>query len=825
MLNRLIYRFVITITVFTVGLAEVAYGQSVLFQETSNFMKYWKLRGRLIGDPDNRDIMHDQMHTSVHSGFMIVGDSQGMSIPAQTRQLMQGGIIDFYGGDCDNIPKSWLEAHDQRDGNPRKGIMKWGDTPIEMGHYLIALAFEWELLRRSGQSTYETEKELYYLLMALYRIDVKGEEKYGIAGSYNGFFYRDDIPYDFVEKHFSKNFDLGISAWECTAKDNQPHAECPALYSLNSVINTYPRMGAESYDQLIGVILGLAVVDKIIPTWVTFNGQNLRGITSSLADKMIDHANAWIAWVLTNPKNAFPVCRGAFAGALFSYPISVAGREITGDNTKFRDMYSQIVGRTFWGLIKRGYALNNWKNLYFGIPGGVAQLLGYSPTTLISLNQDNEHDTHKMFLQLCVASRTAGLVMPLVAYIDPEGKKLISAVSNDNHLELYDLLGSILIGYKPKTDHIWWRGNFSMLGCGCNCVQTVLDPSFKDCIHLSKTPSGGDLNGNPWTTHNRWEWFIKKYDTTKEVYEFAGIDYMEAYNAYRYKFFSGGYSQRLRYRFDAGAPLPSLCGPSWVGTFNNPIGMKAVFEIESRAKVYAAANHPSGQNGNLHFVVGSRIDLEPGFEVQDGARFDGRLGIYDCYPNYWSGYWGSYPCQATLAKGTADSIGQFTFYDPDTTVTIYNDEYNSTPDTIEYIDTTYITIDTVGDSIIIRLRECYDVTPDNEIVNICDSSGNKSGRLLSWHRVMSTFNHLSLYPNPARDAAYIEYYLYDPHIVSVTLFNTMGQDISYAIDKYDKDQSPGNYKIRINTLGLPPGVYYCRIRMSDQETVKKLNVY
>ncbi|MBZ0098277.1 MAG: T9SS type A sorting domain-containing protein, partial [Taibaiella sp.] len=537
---------------------------------------------------------------------------------------------------------------------------------------------------------------------------------------------------------------------------------------------------------------------------------------------LIGHAASTMGWVLTNPKNGIPVCRGAFAGLIFAYPLSAAGREITGNNGDFRDMYSQTAGRAIWSVVKRAYAVSNWSNLYFGIPGGIAQILGASPTTLYSFGNDN----NKMFLQLAVASRTAGVVSPLLGYIDPEGKKLISAISNDNHAELYDLLGSILIGYKPKTDHIWWRGNFSMLDCGCNCVQTVLDPSIKDCIHVSKTPSGGDLNGNPWTTHNRWEWFTRDYDPNKdEVYEFAGIDYMEAYNAYRYKFFSGGYSQRLRYRFDAGAPLPSLCGPSWVGTFNNPIGMKAVFEIESRAKVYAAANHPSGQNGNLHFVVGSRIDLEPGFEVQDGARFDGRLGIYDCYPNYWSGYWGSYPCQATLAKGTADTIGQFTFYDPDTTVTIYNDEYNSTPDTIEYIDTTYITIDTVGDSIIIRLRECYDITPDNEIVNICDSSGNKSGRLLSWHRVTSTFNHLSLYPNPARDAAYIEYYLYDPHIVSVTLFNTMGQDISYAIDKYDKDQSPGNYKIRINTLGLPPGVYYCRIRMSDQETVKKLNVY
>jgi hypothetical protein len=41
-----------------------------------NEMVYWKLRGRFTGDDNNKD---------VYNGFMIIGDGEGKSIPADKR--------------------------------------------------------------------------------------------------------------------------------------------------------------------------------------------------------------------------------------------------------------------------------------------------------------------------------------------------------------------------------------------------------------------------------------------------------------------------------------------------------------------------------------------------------------------------------------------------------------------------------------------------------------------------------------------------------------------------------------------------------------------
>ena len=57
-----------------------ASAQTPLYQYSYNFAKYemfyWKIRGRLIGDDNNKD---------VYNGFMTVGSGAGMSIPSEKR--------------------------------------------------------------------------------------------------------------------------------------------------------------------------------------------------------------------------------------------------------------------------------------------------------------------------------------------------------------------------------------------------------------------------------------------------------------------------------------------------------------------------------------------------------------------------------------------------------------------------------------------------------------------------------------------------------------------------------------------------------------------
>ena len=56
-----------------------------LLQEVSNEMKYWKLRGRLIGDENNRD---------VYNGFGRVGEGVGMSLLISRKALQKIDILE-----------------------------------------------------------------------------------------------------------------------------------------------------------------------------------------------------------------------------------------------------------------------------------------------------------------------------------------------------------------------------------------------------------------------------------------------------------------------------------------------------------------------------------------------------------------------------------------------------------------------------------------------------------------------------------------------------------------------------------------------------------
>lgn len=58
----------------------MSYAQA-LTEMAANEMKYWKLRGRFLGDQNNRD---------VYNGFVRIGTGTGMSIPAEIRGPIYG---------------------------------------------------------------------------------------------------------------------------------------------------------------------------------------------------------------------------------------------------------------------------------------------------------------------------------------------------------------------------------------------------------------------------------------------------------------------------------------------------------------------------------------------------------------------------------------------------------------------------------------------------------------------------------------------------------------------------------------------------------------
>jgi len=108
---------------------------------------------------------------------------------------------------------------------------------------------------------------------------------------------------------------------------------------------------------------------------------------------------------------------------------------------------------------------------------------------------------------------------------------------------------------------------------------------------------------------------------------------------------------------------------------------------------------------------------------------------------------------------------------------------------------------------------------------------NLLGRVLEWFgtpisRVKSdeednalTFRLSQNYPNPFNIETVIEYSIWKPNKVSLTIFNLSGQKVATLVDEY---QTANNYKIIWNAQGLPSSIYFCRIETENFSKTLKM---
>jgi hypothetical protein len=78
------------------------------------------------------------------------------------------------------------------------------------------------------------------------------------------------------------------------------------------------------------------------------------------------------------------------------------------------------------------------------------------------------------------------------------------------------------------------------------------------------------------------------------------------------------------------------------------------------------------------------------------------------------------------------------------------------------------------------------------------------------------------FPNPTHDIVNVDYTLMSPGILTVSITNTQGNEISRLSDNQMKE--PGNHNLSYNTTDLPPGVYYLTVQSNDFSETKKFVV-
>ncbi len=800
-----------------------AFAQPGLDEFGRNELKYWKLRGRLTGDENNKD---------VYNGFMTVGDGNGKSIPAAQRNPTYKRNSDYFNpisGGCklqeingvqvytyyNNGQANGTPIIDVRDGFDVNGILSFSDNSIiQIGNYLGILATEWALLHRDGKSTANTEKELYYALLALDRLDNNGENLYGISQVKNGFLMRTDVDEMFQLNTSGKNIDLVIAPIAC----QNDEATCDA--GANTVVKTSNAM---SQDEVIGLLLGVALIKKMMPYYASYNGVGLRQWSREIAQRIVYYVRSGGTtnyWTIVDPDQKKRVCRGSFA-IWNSYPMAATMQYISNNITQ--NGWSMNLGKFLWKLRKDLYAQNN-NNVVLGIgvPSGLQTELGLNAYEYIFVPGNNNwsHDgafNVGMFLKLLSTSFTAP--RPYLPFLDMTGKYLINTVSQTYKKDLYELLGSVIYGYSPVQTESYWRGQFNSLNCGCNCIQGTDANGYKNCdYYYSLVPPNIPLEPNDppgeWSVEDRWA-YNRQYggsypangDDPGTLNEYNGLDYMLAHNLYRWKYFDDGYDDRVRLKWTKDFPYLSNQNQYdnnnqyQIGSTQYPYKVKSVFSIE--------ASNTIGTTTNIEYLAGSDIKLLPGFKAKLGSVFKARIKDMDCEPNI---------IQVPNAQNVAWKNGS------------YNDGFDSLVniqldgDSANYydegppVDTNAFTLIYTNniDTFVYDLSPDYMYTDSGEIVY---APANNKAALDE-----VTINNITLFPNPTSTSANLAYMLYYDSEVKIIVTNELGQEMRNVVEQEVYTQKKGKQNITLNTANLSAGVYFCMVELNGRRQVLKFSV-
>jgi hypothetical protein len=97
-------------------------------------------------------------------------------------------------------------------------------------------------------------------------------------------------------------------------------------------------------------------------------------------------------------------------------------------------------------------------------------------------------------------------------------------------------------------------------------------------------------------------------------------------------------------------------------------------------------------------------------------------------------------------------------------------------------------------------------------------NGDDGGSNLGVEDMIENMVSFEVYPNPANEIAYLNYYLpYDAHL-TVELFDLFGKRVA-LLDNGNK--AGGNYKLELNAAALETGTYVCRMIVDNEEVITR----
>ncbi len=294
--------------------------------------KYWNYRARFLGT-SQLDI----------PPFVIIGNGSGESIPISGFDPVADCTYDFI-IDVNNCPKSI-----------GKGKVVWGDGTIMLGYYLAMLSTERALFKKQNIDAKHTERELYFALQAINRLDSMAEVVVGQPGKINGFFIRDDATNASLFNPAGKPRFFNYTtqkAYDCIQSD----------FVCNPEIR---ERGWMSQDQTTALLFGLAHVRRFADDARTPDGTTTLGsLAAQIAVRIGSHCSS-NKWRLKTPQDRKIPNRWGGDLRAFAYGISKGIEQIAGNDYKRLTKRSGKVkprGKAIYRTFKWAFGVQNKRN-------------------------------------------------------------------------------------------------------------------------------------------------------------------------------------------------------------------------------------------------------------------------------------------------------------------------------------------------------------------------------------------------------------------------------------------------------------------------------
>ncbi|OFX50256.1 MAG: hypothetical protein A2046_12095 [Bacteroidetes bacterium GWA2_30_7] len=217
----------------------------------------------------------------------------------------------------------------------------YGQHIINFGYYLGVLASEYALLKKQGINADSTENELENALKSYIRLDkCEKSERWGMSeNKFDGFFMREDVPYNFLEKYSEKlNFGLDKKSTVYNTKFGVGYpAYVDEIYSYDKRCKIYvsrdtwnPKAGIISQDEAIGLLMGLAIVKKLMPD-SSYSCKTAKLITKTLITHIRNNDESLGSkhWMIYNPHGELVDYNLGGDARAYSYGFAKAAEFIT----------------------------------------------------------------------------------------------------------------------------------------------------------------------------------------------------------------------------------------------------------------------------------------------------------------------------------------------------------------------------------------------------------------------------------------------------------------------------------------------------------------